>query len=232
MGYADAMSVRVGGWGPFRTTPRDAGGTELIEREDRARPERHAGLAPDVHRTAPQFLSALAPKIEAPSDAWLKRAIPALLLVLLAVAVAARIFMLAASADEVDERARQSLALVAELASERLLDRPGLEDVANDPDLARELLVSVRAAGDERTYALVSSTGKLFAASEAPLDGEARVHTPSRTPLAGGDLPRIIIALAGQAGTGSVTLANGSRHLASLTRVTILPSGETLMVLV
>ena len=231
MGRAEAMGLGTGQAGAslWQARRRDgrADGVTLDDRRQ-SRP----AIATATPRTGPQFLAALAPTLKEPRDTWYKRAIPALLLILLMVAVAARVFMLAASGDEMDRNARHTLELVTELAGERLLDRPGLEDVAQDAALAGDILASVQDLSAERTYALISSTGQLFATTAPSASGEALVHTPARPALAETDLSRIIISLAGQDGTARVVLRDGATHLATLRKVSILPSGATLMLLV
>ena len=238
MELANAMVVRAG-W-PSLVPKKRADGSNH-DRTARSPGDRSPGVRPlaDVPSasedaavtSAEGASSAPSPNSFLSPNAWVQRSIPAMVFVLLAIALAARVVVLALGVQEIDRETRASLAIVAELSGERLLDRPGLEDVESDPALAQDLLSSVRMPDDERAYILATSTGRLIAETPATSSSASGVHASSEPPVFASHLPQIIVTLT-KTGASRIELPDGSVHLAAANRVAILPSGASLVLVV
>ena len=210
---ADAMSARTGWW-------------------DRARTSFEPGAIGSLLPRAPSRLDATRDTKTAArrSEAWLRRLIPLVVVVLLSVLLAARVVLMAADSRTIDRDARASLAMAAELSTERLLDRPGLEDVGERLEFGTELLASLRRADDPTSYLLTTAAGRLLASDMR--EGLSAAHGGvDRTAVTELALPRIIVLLTNEDGAARIRLPDGSVHLAAAQRVTVLPSGATLVLL-
>ena len=228
MGRADAMSVRAD-WPSHAMGTRNSGTFGDLTMAGRIRRARskpgttgHARLlaAPNYDRMVR-------------SEAWMRRLVPLMIIVLLAVTIAARTVMLQLDGRGLEAAERASLVLSAELATERLLDRPGVEDIESDPALAADLLASLAmgaTAKVPRTLLLATSTGRMIAAGDtngrtALRDGIDRYESLASA------LPRILISLSDAQEGARVEAADGAAYVAAARRVTVLPSGATLVLL-
>ena len=227
MARTDAMELGAGWFGA-----RTAGSSRQRRRQSplrslgRYEPTGHARLL-----AAPTYRRLLQ------SEASLRRVIPVLVLGLLLMVIAARAVIAVAAHDAIERTATDALHLSAALTAERLLDQPGLEDVEDDPLLARAALAASFTPTQThpgRRAVLATSAGRLLTIHPANLaDDPALASLPPLLPdeTIANRLPRLLVELSGRPDVRRVPLDEGTVLLAVGRDVAVLPSGQTLRLL-